>query len=204
MTVLRKLRITQTIRGTERCRKTLCQTSASKISICTIFLAQGMRSSPYFFYRRRLLTGFRDSVGFLFMNRKIEKAGHETQSVNVAELLDFHQKIDSAVVTAVTAETVAFPKLVGIGETIHTRAPGTFQVLGFEDHFIRTGGQKNTFVVALSTGKNGIHRALADTKFVGSKFHRIIPFKENSTSRSVPEFWRTRRFAKNEKIFEGW
>lgn len=138
------------------------------------------------------------------MNRKIEIAGHETQSVNVAEILDFHQKIDAAVVTAVTAETVAFPKLVGIGETIHTRAPGTFQVLGFEDHFIRTGGQKNTFVVALSTGKNGIHRALADTKFVGSKFHRIIPFKENSTSRSVPEFWRTRRFAKNEKIFEGW
>ena len=75
---------------------------------------------------------------------------------------------------------------------------------GFEDRFIRTGGQKNTFVVALGTRKNGIHRALADTKFVGSKFHRMFPFKENSTSRSVPEFWRTRRFAKKREIFEGW
>ena len=147
---------------------------------------------------------FRNSVGFLFVNRKIEKAGHKTQSVNVTEILDFHQKIDSAVVTAVTAETVAFPKLVGVGETIHTRAPGTFQVLGLEDHFIRTGGQKNTFVMALSTRKDGVHRALADTKFVGSKFHRMFPFKENSTSRSVPEFWRTRRFAKKREIFEGW
>ena len=147
---------------------------------------------------------FRNSVGFLFVNRKIEKAGHKTQSVNVTEILDFHQKIDSAVVTAVTAETVAFPKLVGIRETVNSRAPWTFQVFGFEDRFIRTGGQKNTFVVALSTRKNGIHRALADTKFVGSKFHRMFPFKENSTSRSVPEFWRTRRFAKKREIFEGW
>ena len=147
---------------------------------------------------------FRNSVGFLFMYRKIEKAGHKTQSLNVTEILEFHQKIDSAVVTAVTAETVAFPKLVGVRETIYTRAPGTFQVLGFEDHFIRTGGQKNTFVVALSTRKDRVHRALADTKFAGSKFHRIVPFKENSTSRSVPEFWRTRRFAKKEKIFKGW
>lgn len=180
------------------------QASASEIGVCTIFLVQGMRSSPHFFYRRRLLTCFCDSVGFLFMYRKIEIAGHKTQSVNVTEVLDFHQKIDSAVITAVTAETVAFPKLVGVRETIHTRAPGTFQILGLEDHFIRTGGQKNTFVMALSTRKDSVHRALADTKFVGSKFHRIIPFKENSTSRSVPEFWRTRRFAKNEKIFEGW
>ena len=93
---------------------------------------------------------FRNSVGFLFVNRKIEKAGHETQSVNVAELLDFHQKIDSAVVTAVTAETVAFPKLVGVGETIHTRAPGTFQVLGLEDHFIRT---EEYFCSGLEHGK---------------------------------------------------
>ena len=204
MTVLGKLRITKTIRGTKRRRKTLFQASASKIGISTIFLAQGMRGSPHFFYRGRLLMCFRNSVGFLFVNRKIEKAGHKTQSVNVTEILDFHQKIDSAVVTAVTAETVAFPKLVGIRETVNSRAPWTFQVFGFEDRFIRTGGQKNTFVVALGTRKNGIHRALANTKFVGSKFHRMFPFKENSTSRSVPEFWRTRRFAKKREIFEGW
>lgn len=96
---------------------------------------------------------FRNSVGFLFVNRKIEKAGHKTQSVNVTEILDFHQKIDSAVVTAVTAETVAFPKLVGIRETVNSRAPWDIPGFWFEDRFIRTGGQKNTFVVALGTRK---------------------------------------------------
>ena len=106
---------------------------------------------------------FRNSVGFLFVNRKIEKAGHKTQSVNVTEILDFHQKIDSAVVTAVTAETVAFPKLVGIRETVNSRAPGTFQVLGFEDHS-SAPADRRILCSALSTRKNGIHRALADTK----------------------------------------
>ena len=147
---------------------------------------------------------FRNSVGFLFVNRKIEKAGHKTQSVNVTEILDFHQKIDSAVVTAVTAETVAFPKLVGIRETVYSRAPWTFQVLGFEDRFIRTGGQKNTFVVALSTRKNGIHRALADTKFVGSKFLLLKKIRRPALSPNFGEHGgspKKERYLKDGKSF---